>query len=296
MTVNLGGIIVPTVTAMTSKGEINEKGVREIVNYQIEQGADALIPTASNGEFPHLSHEERIRVWEIFLEEANGRVPIIPNATALTTNEALIFSKQAESLGASGILLAPPFYYYLTESELFLHYRTIAESISIPVVVYNEPSLFKVDLTPNFMKELSKIDNILYMKESSFDSRRIHEIIRFTEGKITLFAGACDLAFEGLLLGARGWVTGILNFFISVPKSFYGKISIGDFEGAKILYYQKILPLATLAKQSPQGVPFMKTALEILGLPAGPPRYPLMPMSDDEKSSLRLHLMALDIN
>lgn len=295
MSVSLEGILVPTVTAMTDKEELDEQAMRRIIRFQIEEGADILIPTASNGEFAHLTNDERRQVWEVFVDEARGRVPIVPCTTAVTTKDAISLSKRAESLGASAVLVAPPYYYYLTESELLSHYRAVAESVSIPIILYNEPSLYKVDLTPSMVKELSHIDNILYIKESSMDSRRIHEIIRLTDGKITVFAGACDLAFEGLMLGAKGWVTGFLNFYIRVPKEFYRMTVSGEYEKARTMYYQRILPLAAFVKASPQGVPVMKAALEMLGLPAGPARRPMIPMSITEKEALRALLIRLGL-
>ena len=152
---------------------IDEATTRRFVDWQIREGVPGLIPLGSTGEFLSVADDERTQLVEILVDQAKGRVPIVVGTAAEWTDVAVRHSREAERLGAAGVMVVPPFYSSPTEDELFEHYRRIGESISIPVMVYNNPNTSNVDLRPEFVARLGEIDTVRYIKESSGDVTRV---------------------------------------------------------------------------------------------------------------------------
>lgn len=290
------GVFVPMITCMTKNEELNEAGIHQFTNFLIENGVNGLIPTASNGEGPHLSIKEHKKAWDIVIDEANGRVPVLPCNTGNTTRDVVATSKYAEDIGASGLMIAPPYYYYHSEDDLYNHYKTIAESVNIPIMLYNDPWVIKTDMQPSLVAKLaSEIENISYIKESTGDSKRIHQVIRAAGENITVFLGWCNIALEAFVLGAQGWITGLQNFLPSLAvKLFKLSVEQNDFLAARKLYY-KMLPVCSFFGKVRKAEQSVKAALEMRGIPAGPARRPSYPITDEQKAELRTILEGLDI-
>ena len=160
------------VTPFRADGSLDERTLRNFVDWQIEQGTQGLIPLGSTGEFLSQTREERRQVAAIVVEQAKKRVPVIVGTAAEWTKEAVAFSREAEEIGADGVMVVPPFYSSPTPDELFEHYRKIGEALTIPVMVYNNPFTSNVDLKADLVARLSRIDNVRYIKESSGDPHR----------------------------------------------------------------------------------------------------------------------------
>lgn len=153
------GTYTVLVTPFTADGAaVDHAALKRLVDFQIDQGIDGLIPLGSTGEFLSVSREERTAIIETILATSAGRVPVLIGTGAEDTNEAVALSREAESLGAQGVMVIPPFYSVPTEDELYFHYKTIADAISIPVMVYNNPAAANVDLTPPILSRLSTIE------------------------------------------------------------------------------------------------------------------------------------------
>ena len=199
------GTYTVLITPFTADGAaVDLKALKRLVEFQIAEGIHGLIPLGSTGEFLSVSREERTAIAETVVQTAAGRVPVLIGTGAEDTREVVALSKEAEALGADGVMIIPPFYSVPTEDELFHHYKTVAEAIGIPIMVYNNPATANVDLLPATLARLSTIPNCRYVKESTLEVTRVRDIIALCGDRMAVFAGV--LGYESAWLGAIGWV------------------------------------------------------------------------------------------
>jgi 4-hydroxy-tetrahydrodipicolinate synthase len=284
----LFGIHAPTVTAMNEAMEVDEARTRAYNNFLIDNGVCCLVPSANNGECPHFSNEERIRVWKITVDVARQRHTMaFPSITANSTRDCIELAKCAESIGADGIMIGPPFYFRVTEEELREHFLAVARAISIPIMIHNEPSVFKLDVTPALMAKLNADSQgkIRLIKESTDNTQRVHEIINLCGDKVTVVVAGGGTALESLLLGAKAWMTGLINFLPAQSRKLFDFAKQGDYAAAREVYYQSILPAHYLLSEIRKPVATVKYALDVLGYKVGSTRPPLLPLkaADQEK-------------
>jgi len=282
------GIFAALVSPMTDGEELDERRLAEMVEFLVgDAGIHGVIPLGSTGEYYALSAEERERVVRITLEVAAGRVPVVVGTNAGSTRDAIGFSRQAEQMGADGVMLAAPYYSLPTDDELFEHFRMTAESIGLPVMLYNYPGRTGVDMRPELIERLAQLDGIRYVKESSGEVNRMSEIIRRCGEQITVFCGCDTGALEAFVLGVTGWVGGVVNCLAREHVELYELAVVqGDFPAARRLYY-RMLPVLTLMEQSGKYTQFVKAACALAGQPVGPPRRPLLSPNDAEMNTLR---------
>ncbi len=274
------GVYTVTITPFSEDAKtIAEPALRQYVDWQINEGIHGLIPLGSTGEFLSLTNEERYQVAAITLEQAAGRVPVLVGTAAESTWDAIAYSRQAELLGADGVMVIPPFYSTPTEDEIFHHFKLIADAISIPIMLYNNPATSNVDLLPPLVARLSEIDNVTYIKESTRDVTRVRDIVNLCGERLTVFGGI--LGYESFLNGAQGWVAVGSNI---MPREFV-RVFTQTVENMNIAaaraQYQKILPVLSLVGDH-RYVSATKAALNLMGRPVGPPRPPRLPASGDE--------------
>ena len=288
------GVFPALVTPMTVEEEVDYLALGKFVNYLIEDGGvHGLIPLGSTGEYYALSPEEREAVVKATIEAAAGRVPVLVGTNAGATRQVVDFSRKAEALGANGVLLAAPYYSLPTPDELFEHFRAVNDAIGIPIMLYNYPGRTGVDMTPDLIQRLAELENIQYVKESTGDMTRVSEIIRRAGDKIQVFCGCDTLALESLLLGAVGWVGGVVNV---LPKEHVRLFELafqdGDLFAARQLYY-RLLPALSLMEGGGKYTQFVKAGCELTGHPVGPPRRPLLPATLEEAEILKETLCSL---
>ena len=272
------------VTPFTDDGRaVDEKAIRRLVEWQIEQGVPGLIPLGSTGEFLSVTEDERTQIVETVVAAAAGRVPVIIGTADEWAENARRYAREAERLGADGVMVVPPYYSIPTEDELFEHYRLIAEAISIPIMLYNNPNTSNVDLTPPFVARLAELDNIRYIKESSGDISRVREIGHLTGGSVTVFAGYH--AYDSVLLGATGWVSVCGNIVPRLSTDVYALTAVkGDAAGGRDAYH-RLLPLLD-AISGDLYVSATKAAMGLIGMPVGIPRLPRLPLGDAAMANL----------
>ncbi len=290
---NFEGSFTVMVTPFSEGGDgIDVPALRRFVDWQIGEGVPGLIPLGSTGEFLSIGEEERVQVVETVVGQAAGRVPVLVGTADEWTDKAVAFSRQVERLGADGVMVVPPYYSSPTEDELFVHFRRIAEAISIPVMVYNNPNTANVDLSPRFLARLAQVDNIRYVKESSGDISRVREIDRLSGGRMTVFAGyhACD----SIRLGAKGWVSVCGNIVPRLSADIYDLAVRGETvdEGREL--YHRLTPLLD-ALSGDLYVSATKAALRLIGMSAGDPRPPRLPLPEADVAALRQVLSNLDV-
>jgi len=284
---DLKGVFAALVTPMTKQGQIDLDTLSNFVEYQICQGVHGLIPLGSTGEYYALSPKERHDVLKTTIDAAGGQVPILAGTNAGSTREVVSYCRQAEQMGACGVLLAPPYYSLPTLDELFEHFRVVNDAIDIPVMLYNYPGRTGVDMTPDFVERLMELENIQYIKESTGDITRISELIQRCGNRLQVFCGCDTIALESFTLGAVGWVGGIVNV---LPKSHVKLYDLAvvqqDIPAARRLYYD-ILPSLRLIEGGGKYTQLVKAGCGVMAHPVGPPRKPLLPVKGQELENLK---------
>lgn len=282
------GVFSALVTPMTTDQQVHHNSLADLVDYLIERGGvHGLIPLGSTGEYYALSPDERKAVVATTLEATAGRVPVLVGANAGGTRQVIDYARQAEAVGAAGVLLAAPYYSLPTPHELFEHFRAVNDAIGVPIMLYNYPGRTGVDMTPELIERLAELEQVQYVKESSGDVSRVAQIIRRCGERITVFCGCDTAALESFVLGATGWVGGVVNV---LPKQhvelFDLAVGKNDFPAARDLYYQ-MLPTLGLIEGGGKYTQFVKAGCQVMGRPVGPPRGPLLPAEPDEVEQLR---------
>lgn len=288
MTKSLKGAFVVLVTPMKPDQSIDEKGFRENIQWVIKEGIHGIITTGSTGEYVSLTERERKRVTEIAAEEVGGHIPLCTGAGAETTQDAIMYTRFAEEVGADAVMIAPPYYCRPNPEEIYHHYIQISDAVDLPIMLYNNPFTTKVDLSIDTVLRLSEISNAKYIKESSGDVRRIGMLVLQGKGKIIPFAGFDDLLLESYFMGAEGGVIVAANICPKMCAELFELAVVNkDYEKAKALYY-KMLPLLNLI-EGPMGkiVQIAKKGAELVGHAGGPSRSPRLPLTMEQEDLLR---------
>ena len=280
------------VTPFKADGSLDETTLRKFVDWQIEHGTHGLIPLGSTGEFLSQTAEERRRVAAIVVEQARKRVPVIVGTAAEWTQEAVAFSREAQEVGADGVMIVPPYYSSPTPDELFEHYRKIGEALSIPIMVYNNPFTSNVDLKADLVARLSEIDNVRYIKESSGDPHRTTRILDACGDRMTVFAGYHP--WEGFRIGAKGYVSVFANIAPALSRALYEETVNSLDIGSGWAVYRKVLPLMD-AIAGDLYVGATKAAMGLIGMPVGNPRPPRLPLPEALLPNLRTVLANLGL-
>jgi 4-hydroxy-tetrahydrodipicolinate synthase len=202
----------------------------------IADGVHGLIALGTVGENNSLEPDEKRAVLATAVESAAGRVPVISGVSELTTPRAIRFARDAEAAGAAGLMVLPAMVYVPTEDELVAHFRAVAEATSLPIMLYNNPPAYRVSISFAALEQLADVSNIVAIKESAPDTRRFTDLFNAFGERFLLFAGLDDVALEGLLLGARGWVSGLTNAFPRESIALYDAAMRGDLRTARAIY------------------------------------------------------------
>jgi 4-hydroxy-tetrahydrodipicolinate synthase len=283
----LDGIFVPHVTPFTRGGELDIKALRACVTFWLESGVSGLVPCGSNGEAPYLSRQERRKVIQTVVDEANGKIPVVAGTGSMSTRETIMLTKDAKDLGADAALIVTPFYFKLTNHEICEHYRTVLENVDIPIVVYSVPKFTGFSLEPTIVHQLaSENDGIVGVKDSSGSIGAITETIRLAGNRISVLAGAADVTLPALLLGGKGAVIAVANVFPALCSRLYKAYRNGKYEEASKLQKRITLANEVLVKKHNQ-LSAIKEALRLQGLPGGYPRKPALPLKSEGKEDLQ---------
>jgi 4-hydroxy-tetrahydrodipicolinate synthase len=280
------GVFSFSVTPTKDDGAaIDEKRLREFLDFQIVEGVHGIALFGSTGSNGSFSEEEKRQTMKVAVDHVRGRVPLIFGTGAMTTAEAVRQARDAEAAGADGILVVPITYWPLTENEVYEHYRAIAVATQLPITVYNNPWTTGVDIKPPLLARLAELDNIRAVKESSGDLTRISQIRRLTKGRMTIFAGWESVTLQAFMAGCEGWFSGMTNI---MPREcvtlFELAVEKTDAVGARE-HFDRIFPLCDFMCQKSH-VRVAHTALELLGRPMGPPRRPLRMLEAADRAEL----------
>lgn len=286
----LEGIFLPNVTPFTYEGVIDEEALRKCVKFWIKGGVSGLVPCGSTGEAPYLSREERMRVIEIVLDEARGKVPVIPGTGSMSTRETIVFTRDARDLGVEAVLVVTPFYFKLSNNEIYAHYRAVLEAVDLPIILYNVPKFTGYSLDPSVVFQLvTKFDNIVGMKDSSGSISQITEIIRLVGKEIPVLAGTADVILSTLMLGGKGAIVAVANVTSKMCVDLYAAFKEKKYGEAGRLQSQISYLNEVLIKKYNQ-LATIKAALNLLGLPNSYPRRPVLPLDDANKKFVEIAL------
>jgi 4-hydroxy-tetrahydrodipicolinate synthase len=293
MAAGFRGTYTVLVTPFTADGaRVDVPALRRLVEFQIAQGIHGLIPLGSTGEFLSMTRDERNEVIATVIDQARGRVPVLIGTGAEWTRDAVALSREAEAMGADGVMIIPPFYSVPTEAELMAHYGAIGDAIGIPMMIYNNPATANVDMLPDTVARLSRIPNVRYIKESTLDVTRVRDIVRLCGDRLTVFAGV--LGYESFFIGAQGWVAVCSNVIPRLSAQlFEAAVDRNDPAEARAVHERMVDLLWWVG--GPRYVAGTKAALEMTGLPVGPPRPPRLPLPADMRPGLRAVLDRLGV-
>lgn len=265
------------VTPFTADGsDIDEAAQRRFVDWQIAEGVPGLIILGTSGEFLAVSDRERTRLIEVTVDQAGGRIPVLVGTMNAHTPTAVRYSKEAERLGAKGLMIVPPYYYTPTEDEIFNYYKAIAEAVDIPIMLYNNPFTSNVDMKPALVAKLTKaFANVRYIKEASMDVGRVYDIVEATEGVMNVFAG--ERIVESYLLGAVGYVNPFGNYIPGPSSRICDLLAEGKVEEAKAIQRHISVIEHTIAEGHPTWGHqcYSKALAALVGYPMGDVRPPL---------------------
>jgi 4-hydroxy-tetrahydrodipicolinate synthase len=288
----LEGILVPHITPFTRGGDLDETALRTCVRFWLEGGVSGLVPCGSNGEGPYLSREERKRIIKAVVDEVNGKVPVVAGTGSMSTKETTLFTEDAKDLGADAALVVTPYYFKLSGREMHEHYKTLCEAVDLPIVLYSVPKFTSYSLEPNMIQQLaSECKNVVGVKDSGGNIGTITETIRLVGDRISVLAGTADVILPTLMLGGKGAVVAVANAFPRMCSELYDAFKRKDLEEASGLQRQVAYLNDVLVKKYNQ-LSSIKEAMKLLGLPAGYPRRPALPLKDDEKSDIAKALKA----
>ncbi|SEM15061.1 dihydrodipicolinate synthase [Syntrophus gentianae] len=278
------GAIVAIVTPFKN-GSIDEQTLRELIEFQIESGTDGIVPCGTTGESPTLSHEEHDRVIEITIDAVKKRVPVIAGTGSNSTAEALRLTEHAYQAGADGVLVVAPYYNWPTQEGLYQHYKTLAESIPIPIVPYNIPSRTGVNILPETVARLAKIENIVGIKEASGSLKQMNDVISLCDNGFSVLSGDDFFTLPLLTLGGKGIISVISNVAPADMAGLVDAFEAGNLQKARELH-DKMVPLidALFIETNPTPV---KAALAMMGKMSADVRLPLYQMSEANLGKLR---------
>ena len=270
------GVMPAITTQFDSAHNLDLEAFKINLSAQIESGVHGIILGGTLGEASTLTRKEKSTLLTTSLEQVAGKIPVIMNIAEQSTAEAVLLAQQAESEGANGLMLLPPMRYKATDEETVAYFSSVAESTSLPIMIYNNPVDYKIEVTIEMFEELAKYDNINAVKESTRDTTNVTRMINHFGDRFKILCGVDTIAMECLLMGASGWVAGLVDAFPEETVAIYTYCKVGEWDKATAVF-RWFLPLLEL-DISPQLVQNIKLCEVATGLGTGyvrPPRKQL---------------------
>lgn len=284
MTVNWRGVLPALMTEFKADGSLDLEATAAHVEAEIQAGVHGLIMLGTLGENTSLSPDEKRAVVETAIRTADGRIPVLSGVSEFTTPTAVQYVNDIEALGAAGAMVLPPMVYKTDPRETLTHFRTVARECGLPLMIYNNPVTYGTDVTPEMFAELADEPTIVAIKESSDDVRRITDIVNVTGDRYLIFCGVDDIVVESLVLGAVGWVAGLVNAFPQESVRLYQLTVDGRLDEARQLYrwFMPLLHLDCHAKL----VQYIKLANQMTGLGSEFVRAPRLMLEGEERDRI----------
>ncbi len=284
MTVNWKGVYPAVTTQYNEDLSINFDATQTMVDTIIKEGVDGIIALGTVGENASHTREEKIAILKAVKEVVAGRVPVLSGVAETSTQFAIEFSQECEKIGIDGLMVLPGMIYKSDEAEAIHHYQQIARNCALPIMIYNNPITYGVDVGIEGMKVLAAEKNIVSIKEASEDTRRISELYSAFGDRFIIFGGVDDIALESLMLGCTGWISGLTNVFPKESVAIYKLAEQGRYKEA-LEIWRWFLPLLRL-DTVPKLVQCIKLCEQLAGRGSELTRAPRMPLSGEERANV----------
>ncbi|WP_395443228.1 dihydrodipicolinate synthase family protein [Caulobacter sp. UC70_42] len=278
------GVYPAATTQFNADSSIDFEASQGVLDALIKDGVHGLIVLGTCGENNSLEADEKRAALKAAVEVVAGRVPVVVGVSEMTTDRAAKFAKDAEALGADALMVLPAMVYVPTELELEHHFRTVAAATSLPMMLYNNPPAYRVSITTSVLQRLADVPNIVAVKESAPDTRRFTDLLNVFGDRYILMAGLDDVALEGLLLGAHGWVSGLTSAFPQESVALVAAIDRGDLAEA-LRIYRWFMPLLHLDAEHDL-VQSIKLAEQIMGRGSERVRAPRLPLAGARRAEV----------
>lgn len=284
MKVNWHGVFPALTTQFKPDQSLDIAATAKHLELMIDSGIHGVILLGSVGENTALTYDEKLIVLRELLPVVRGRIPVLTGVAECTTALACRYARDAEKIGLDGLMVLPAMIYKADRREAMTHFRTVARSTGLPIMIYNNPVAYHVDLTPDTFPELASEPNLVAIKESSDNVRRITDIVNLIGDRYILFSGVDDLVLESVLLGVKGWVSGLVNAFPDENRALWDLATSGRWQQARDLYrwYTPLLHLDTKIKL----VQYIKLAMQETGLGSETVRAPRLPLEGTEREQI----------
>jgi 4-hydroxy-tetrahydrodipicolinate synthase len=286
--------VLPAIVTPFKNGAVDEEGLRQLIEFHLENGVHGIVPCGTTGESATLSHDEHERVVEITVDQVKGRVPVVAGTGSNNTAEAVRLTAHAKKVGADGVLMISPYYNKPTQEGIYQHYKKVAEEVDIPIIIYNIPGRTASNIEPDTFARLAGMKNIVGVKEASGSMKQITEIIRLCGDELTVLSGEDFLTYPLMSVGGKGVICVVANIVPRDMADLCNLLLAGDFDQGRELYY-RLLPLCHAMFYETNPAP-VKAALAMMGkISSGEVRLPLAPMSEANLGKLRKELEAYGV-
>ncbi|MAF60379.1 MULTISPECIES: dihydrodipicolinate synthase family protein [Pseudomonadota] len=278
------GVYPAATTQFTESLAIDHDATQKVQSALVDDGVDGLIILGTCGENNSLEADEKLAVLKGAVEAVGGRVPLVAGVSEFTTSRAIEYARAAEAIGMDALMLLPCMVYVPKVEELEAHFRAVAEATSLPIMLYNNPPAYRVNVDFDTLARLENVPNIVAIKESAPDPRRFTDLINRFGDRYTVMAGLDDVALEGLMLGASGWVSGLTSAFPRESVALVAAQRRGDYAEA-LRIYRWFMPLLHLDAEHDL-VQSIKLAEQIMGRGSERVRMPRMPLTGQRRADV----------
>ncbi len=292
---DIKGVNPPIITPVDENENVDEDRLKRVIDHVIDGGVHGIFVMGSNGEFYAFDFENQKRAVEITVEHVNGKVPVYAGASAITTKECIKLAKMAEDIGADALTVLTPMFIKPNEKEMYNHFKAIAESTKLPILLYNNPGKTTNNISVSLLEKLSQIDNIVGIKNTSLDFAQTIEYIRVTKDnpKFKVLCGIDYYIYATLAYGGAGCVAGTANVAPRLVVDIYEKFMAGDYAGAVDAQY-KLIPLRNAYNYGSFPV-VMKECLNLMGIEVGSPVRPIEHCTEEKQEMIKDVLKSLDL-
>ena len=284
MQVSWRGVFPAVPTQFQEDHSLDIAATRQHVEALIEGGVHGLIMLGTIGENCSLSLDEKREVLKMTVEVAGGRLPVLNGVAEFTTRGACETAMAAEEIGVDGLMVMPGMVYNSDARETVNHFRTIAAATKLPLMCYNNPPVYRVDITPEMFQQMADVDNIVCIKEASGDVRRITDLFNALGDRYLIFSGLDDVALESIMLGCTGWISGLVDAFPNENRMLWDAATSGDYARA-LEIYRWYMPLLHFDSH-PKLVQYIKLTCSELGYGTERVRAPRMPIVGEEREAI----------
>lgn len=282
--IDFGKVATAMVTPFDHKGNIDFEKTTQLINYLISNGSDALVIAGTTGESPTLSTEEKLALFRHSVKVVDGRVPVVAGTGSNNTYASIELTKKAEEIGVDAIMIVAPYYNKPNQEGLYQHFKTIAQSTELPVMLYNIPGRSVINMSVDTIVRLAELPNVVALKDASGDLDAMTAIIAQTSDDFALYSGDDGLTLPVLAIGGTGIISVASHIIGNEMQEMVKLYESGNSkEAAKI--HQRIVPVMKSLFAAPSPTP-VKTALQLKGLDVGSVRLPLVPLTEEERQTL----------